>query len=71
MKFSEIEGGVLLIYTKIKELCKKKGVSVRKLEADLEFSTGSVCKWDTSTPSFKRITKVADYFSVPLDELRD
>jgi transcriptional regulator with XRE-family HTH domain len=60
-----------LIYAKIKELCKKKGVSVRKLEADLGFSTGSACKWDISTPSFERMTKVADYFSVQLDELRN
>jgi len=60
-----------MLYTKIKELCKKKGVSVRKLEIDLGFSSGSACKWDASIPSFDRMTKVADYLLVPLDELRE
>lgn len=59
-----------MIYTKIKELCKDKGISIRKLEQDLGFATGSACKWDISQPSFERMTKVADYLSVPLDDLR-
>ena len=56
------------MYAKIKELCKKQGVSVRKLEKDLGFSTGSVCKWDNNSPSFERIAKVSSYLKVPIDE---
>jgi transcriptional regulator with XRE-family HTH domain len=71
VKFSEKKGGNLLIYSRIKEISKKKGVSIRKLESDLGFSSGSVCKWDISMPSFDRIVKVANYLSVPLDELKN
>ncbi len=66
-----MEGGGNLLYSKIKEICKTKGISIRKLESDLEFSYGSVCKWNTNTPSFERITKVANYLSIPLDDFRN
>lgn len=59
------------MYAKIKDLCKRQGISVRKLEKDLGFSTGSVCKWDDSSPSFERIAKVADYLKVPINEFND
>lgn len=50
---------------------QEKGISVRKLETDFEFSSGSVCKWDDSSPSFDRVIKVAEYLTVSIDELRD
>lgn len=56
-----------MFYSKVKELCKEKGISVRKLESDLEFSFGSICKWDINLPSFDRVEKVANYFSISLD----
>jgi hypothetical protein len=59
-----------LLYTKIKKICDERGISVRKLESDLEFSCGSVCKWNDNIPSFDKVTKVADYLGVTLDELR-
>jgi transcriptional regulator with XRE-family HTH domain len=64
------KGDRCCIYTKIKLLCKKKGISIRKLEMDLGFSSGSVCKWDSSVPSFERTVKVADYLGITLDKLR-
>lgn len=40
-----------MIYERIKEICKAKGITVRKLEQDLEFGRGSVRKFDMHDPS--------------------
>lgn len=58
-----------MLYSKIKKICQLKGISIRQLEADLEFSSGSVCKWDENVPSWDRVTKVADYLGISLEEL--
>lgn len=55
------------IYDKIKELCKKKGVSVSGVERELGFARGSLCKIDKNKPSGDRIRRLANYFDVPLD----
>lgn len=65
-----MKGGYELFYSKIKELCEKKGISVRKFETDLGFSRGCACKWESSMPSFDKIVLIADYFNISLDELK-
>ncbi len=55
------------MYQKIKVLCKEKGISVYRLEKDLGFSTGSVCKWDDSIPRADTLLKIANYFDKPVD----
>jgi transcriptional regulator with XRE-family HTH domain len=57
------------MYSRVKELCKRQGVSVSKLERDLQLSRGSICKWNVNTPSIDKVKAVADYFSVSVDEL--
>jgi transcriptional regulator with XRE-family HTH domain len=37
------------------------------LEKQLEFSTGSVSKWDNSMPRADALLKVANYFNKPID----
>jgi transcriptional regulator with XRE-family HTH domain len=64
-----MKGGALLLYLKITELCNKKKISIRKLETDLGFSFGSVCKWNNNIPSFDKIIQVAAYLGISLDEL--
>ena len=58
-----------LIYDRIKELCAKKGISIYRLEKDLSFSSCSICKWKTSTPSVDKVQKVANYFGVTVNYL--
>lgn len=58
-----------LIYDRIKELCAKKGISIYRLEKDLGFSSCSICKWKTSTPSVDKVQKVANYFEVTVNYL--
>lgn len=55
------------MYEKIKELCREKKISVTKLEEKLGFSTGSICKWDNSKPSFEKVVAVAKEFDVTID----
>lgn len=57
------------MYSKIKVLCKKHNISVSELESKLEFSRGSICKWDVNVPSISKVKAVADYFDVTVDEL--
>lgn len=53
----------------IKELCKKKKISVNKLEIELGFAKGYISKLDKSTPNSAKLQKIADYFNVSLDYL--
>lgn len=54
---------------RIKDLCKKKGISVNRLELDCEFAKGYISKLDKSTPNSDKLQKIADYFGVTLDYL--
>lgn len=58
-----------MIYTNIKNLCKKLGISVNKLEIETGMCRGSVSKWDTHTPTVKNLKMIADYLNVTVDEL--
>lgn len=57
------------MYSKVKKLCKEHNISVSKLEGELKFSRGSICKWNTNTPSIDKVKAVADYFHISVDEL--
>lgn len=56
------------ITDRVQMLCNKTGISLRKLELDLDISVGSVRKWGVlSYPSVDKIVKVANYFGVSTD----
>ncbi|WMI81896.1 helix-turn-helix domain-containing protein [Anaerotignum sp. MB30-C6] len=57
------------MYDRIKSLCKKHGISVNRLEQELDIAKGSLCKMNTSKPSVERAQKIADYFGVTVDYL--
>lgn len=54
----------MTIYDRIKELCKSRGISVRELEKTLGFSYGAVSKWAVHSPSYDKLSSVAEYFGV-------
>lgn len=58
-----------MLYENIKNICKKKGIAVSKMESDLGFSRSSVCKWNDSDPGIKRVKNAADYLGVSVDYL--
>ena len=58
-----------LLINNIRKLCKKNGISISKLEADLFLSSGLISRWSKSMPSLDKIADIADYFGVSIDEL--
>ena len=57
------------MYSKVKELCRLNNISVNQLETELEFSRGSIYKWDVNIPIIEKVKTVADYFGVTIDYL--
>lgn len=59
-------------YDRIADLCKKKGISVTGLEAELGFGRGSLGKMKKGgSTSVARLQKIADYFGISINELMD
>lgn len=69
--FSEFKKGNenMALRERIKELCKKKRVSLNKAETDCGFAKGYFSKLDKSTPNSANLQKIADYFKVSVDYL--
>ena len=59
----------MLIYERIKMLCKEKNVTITGTEKELGFARGSLCKIDKNKPSAERLQKLANYFDVEADWL--
>lgn len=59
----------MMIYDRIKMLCKENKISVNKLEEKLEISKGSLCKIDVNKPSAEKMQKLADFFGVTVEFL--
>lgn len=53
----------------VKELCKKRGITLAGLEEKLEFSRNSLYSWKKSKPSTEKLEAVANYFNVSTDYL--
>lgn len=58
-----------MIYENISKLCKKKGISIAKLERETGIGNGTIGRWGKSAPTVDNIKKVADYFGCTVDEL--
>lgn len=56
-------------FERVKELCRKHGISVVELEERLDFSRNSLYSWKKNNPSVDKLEKVADYFNVSTDYL--
>ncbi|VKS50393.1 repressor protein [Streptococcus pneumoniae] len=59
----------MTILDRIRSLANDRKVTLAELERNLNFSNGSLRKWETSTPSSDKIEKIADYFNVSTDYL--
>lgn len=54
---------------RVKHLCKEHGISMNKLENELNFGKGYISKLGSSQPNVNKLQQIADYFSVSLDYL--
>ena len=57
------------MYKKVQEVCKRRGVTISKLETSLHFPKGSVYKWTKHRPSIDKVKAAADFLQVPIEEL--
>ncbi|BAO08086.1 repressor protein [Enterococcus mundtii QU 25] len=58
-----------MLLERIKELCKKRGITVSELENRVGFGKNSIYKWKTQSPKIETLQKVAEYFEVSTDYL--
>ena len=54
---------------RIKQLCREKGITIRKVETDLGLSNGYISKLDASDPSATKIQAIAAYLDTTIDYL--
>ncbi len=60
-----------MIYNKIRDICKEKGMSVAAVEKKAGLSNGAISKWNNSTPSAENLNSVAKILKVKIDKLLD
>lgn len=58
-----------MIYDKIKEICKEKGISVASVEKKAGLSNGAISKWKNSSPTIDKLQAVAKVLEVKVNKL--
>ena len=58
-----------MIFERIKQLAKNKGISIYQLERDNNLSNGSISKWNRVTPSAESLNSVAKSLDTTMDEI--
>ena len=58
-----------MLYEKIREMSKFKGMSIRELEIKAELGNGTIGGWNNSSPTVRSLKKVADILECTVDEL--
>ncbi|HHX0240993.1 TPA: helix-turn-helix domain-containing protein [Enterococcus faecalis] len=58
-----------MLFDRVKELCKKRGISISELEDNVGFGKNTIYKWKNQSPKAETLQKVADYFDVSVDYL--
>lgn len=58
-----------MLYDKIKEICKKNGVSVSAVEKEAGLSNGTISKWNESSPSVDNLKAVANVLKIKVERL--
>lgn len=58
-----------MVYDKIKEICKERGISVSYLEKTAGLSNGTISKWNNSSPTVDKLKAVANVLKVKVDKL--
>ncbi len=60
-----------MIYDNIVRKAKEKGISINSLEKRAELGAGSLCKWNTVSPSVRSLKKIADILECTVDDFLD
>lgn len=57
------------ILDRIKNLADSRNISLAELERRTGLSSGSITKWNKSSPSIDKVKLIADFFNITTDEL--
>ena len=57
------------IYDRIKDLCVKRGISIRQIEAKAGLGNGAIGRWKNYSPTVESLKKVAEALEVPVSYL--
>lgn len=60
---------IVILYERIKALCKERGITISVLERESQVGNGVIGAWRSSAPRLSTLTKVAHTLGVPLSEL--
>ena len=58
-----------MVYTRIKQICERKGVSVAFVEREAGLTNGSISKWNDSKPIAENLHAVAKVLGVTVEDL--
>lgn len=58
-----------MVYTRIKQICESKGVSVAFVEREAGLTNGSISKWDNSKPIAESLHSVAKVLGTTVEDL--
>lgn len=58
-----------MLYDKIREICKAKGISVGSLEKQAGLGNGTISKWNNASPTVDNLNAVAKILKVKVDKL--
>ena len=58
-----------MIYNNVCQVARQKGISINSIEKETDLGTGSLCKWNSVSPTVRNLKKVADYLGVSIEEL--
>lgn len=53
----------------IRNICKKKGISISQVETDLGWSVGLISRWTKACPSFEKVVDIVNYLGVTYESL--
>ena len=67
---TQIEKNGRIVYS-IRQLCKKRGISVTTLEKELGYGNGSIGKWSKApkAPPYDRLFRIAQFFGVSVEQI--
>ena len=57
------------VYTRVADLARERGVSLAKVEREVDLGNGTIGKWREVSPKLETVAKVAEYFGVTIDDL--
>lgn len=59
----------MTLYENIKFYAKKRGTNISELERDLNWTRGSIAKWDKNRPSVDKAVAIAQKLDVTVEDI--